>query len=133
MDISALMIAPLIQRKKASSAAITIVEPISKNKLRAFGRGRFIDSARYKTWKRTAGWELEQQRPPSVPGGYELRIIVSRSFGLDLSNAETAISDLLQAHGVIENDRQCQHLEMDWGDDPGVKIIVTSAKKAEAA
>ncbi len=115
-----------------SRSVITITEPISKNRLRAWGRGRFIDSARYKTWKRSAGWELEQQRPPGVIGGYALRIVVSRDFGLDLSNAETAISDLLQAHGVIENDRLCQHLEMYWSDEPGVKIIV-SKKYTEAA
>lgn len=133
MPASIRKIIPQIRRKEASSAVIVLTAPISKNELRTLGKGRFVDSAAYKSWKRSAGWELCIQRPGLVAGPYALRIIVSRSFGLDLGNAEQAISDLIQSHGVVENDNLCERIELCWSDEPGVKIIVTSAKTAEAA
>jgi hypothetical protein len=124
--------AVVAQRRKGLSAVISITQPISKNELRAIGAGRFVDSRAYKRWKRDAGWELEIQKPPAVSGRYALRIVVSREFGIDLGNAEQAISDLIEAHGVIENDKLCERLEMAWQDDPGVKIVVTSAGSSAA-
>lgn len=80
------------------------------------GRGR-VRSRIYKKWATEAGWELQLQRPKKIKGNYSLTILLSKlRRGSDVANREKALSDLLQTHGIIENDSLLQDLHMKWDD-----------------
>lgn len=75
------------------------------------GKGRAKTKV-YAQWIEAAGWLLKIQRPKPVPGPYTLHIAVGPTRA-DLDNLAKGLSDLLQRHGVIDNDRKAEsvHLE----------------------
>ena len=104
-------------RREVDEVTLYLPLPISVNRLwanRKGGRRRCSDA--YTAWKAAAGAMINQQRPGRVPGLYSLELIISRSWGGDAGNAEKAISDILQEHGVIENDRKAESLNIAWGN-----------------
>lgn len=94
------------------------------------GRGR-VKSKRYVTWKNAAGWDMNGKG--SVKGPYIMLITIDRKFRhklSDLSNRVKALEDLLQEHGVIENDNLCEDLRVRWGDAGGkVRINIEEWKE----
>lgn len=68
------------------------------------GKGR-VKTKVYLAWIKSAGWDLNLQKPKAVAGLYRIRIRVPKDCPIDLDNFK-AFSDLLQLHRVIENDRQ---------------------------
>jgi Holliday junction resolvase RusA-like endonuclease len=93
--------------------------PISVNRLWAGnGQGSLRTTAAYKAWINEAGWALIEQHPGCVHGRYRLHIEISRTgTKADLGNFEKGVSDLLQAHGVIENDRLAEEIHIAWSDE----------------
>ena len=80
---------------------------------------RFKSNA-YTEWLHTAGWRLTQQNPERHTG----RVKVLYEYGRyndnrrrDVCNFEKAISDLLVAHGVIEDDHLIDHVTLCWSDE----------------
>lgn len=104
--------------------------PPSVNALsRAFGR-RVIKSKVYRDWQAAAGWSLVDQKPGRVAGHYALQVrFCRRETRADLGNLEKAVSDLLQEHGVIANDRLAQRILLEWGAAAGCEVIVTKTKE----
>lgn len=126
--------------------SLTLPAPISTNALwrptlRMRTNGKRAPSisktAKYEAWIKEAGWTLQAQRPGKINGPYALTIKVSRSFLGDLDNASKATSDLLQRHGVIENDRLAQKIELTWiaadklPAGAGMAVMVVACKGAE--
>lgn len=133
---SRLRIAAAIEReprREASTVTLWLPMPPSKNELHQWTPQGIASSLKYIAWKVEAGKEIMRQRAASVRGPYSLYLIIGVQSAKDLTNHETAISDLLQAQGVIENDALCQHHEADWGSEPGVKVIVISTLEREFA
>ena len=100
---------------KIYRAALDLPIPPSVNALWSYGRGRVRRSDEYQAWLREAGWELKQQRPISIPSPVALTL----KAGLpdrprDIDNIAKAALDLLQAHGVIENDVAVVDLHLRW-------------------
>lgn len=85
-------------------------------------------SAEYTTWWKQAGWEIKAQgKKEPIAGPYRLTLMVERPDNRrrDLANLEKALSDLLQDVGLIEDDKFCYVLHMEWfgkGNKTYIKI-----------
>jgi crossover junction endodeoxyribonuclease RusA len=109
---------------------VTIALPLppSTNKLwRRSGKRVYLD-ARYVAWRRTAGWELQAQRPDRFPPGAQVAVTVKvgkAKRARDLDNLSKAICDILQAHRIVANDRDITDIRLTWdaGVEPG-KVLV---------
>lgn len=92
--------------------------PPSVNDLWEYSRkgGAVYKSKKYESWIRNAGWELKLQKPQPVKGPYTIYIEAQRPDNRrrDLGNLEKAVSDLLQAHRVIENDCLAESIILRW-------------------
>lgn len=91
-----------------------------RERARRYGRslpGRMKSQA-YLTWINAAGWLIQAQRPGRIAGRYEITISVGATRK-DLANLEKALGDILQTHGVIENDRLAHRITI--GRDPDLK------------
>lgn len=115
-----------------TTVALNLPRPPSVNNLfvNVPGKGR-IKSADYRNWIATAGWMLKAQRPASIKGGYRVLILVGPTRA-DLGNCEKALSDLLQTHGVIENDRLCQGIALERSNDVPKDVVHCVVQEAEA-
>jgi len=82
-------------------------------------RGGRIKAPRYRLWLKQAGLELLVQRPRPVHGPYRLSIELPRSTRGDVGNREKAISDLLVAHGLIDDDRYAVAISISKNGQPG--------------
>lgn len=107
-------------------------KPVSVNAIwRSFVRGKrvaTIKSQAYRDFIREAGAELEAQKPCCVPGPFSVRIALHKGSRLDVDNACKVFLDLLALHGVIENDRHCQRLEIWRGGDERTMVQVISTR-----
>ena len=122
-------------RKTAQAVTLYFdTKPISVNAMsRTIPGQRFarsILSADYRKLKVNAGRELEAQKPPCVPGPYGCRIAVAKGCRHDIDNVAKAFLDLLAAHNVTDNDRNCQRLEIWRSDQPQTMIQILSTRDA---
>lgn len=103
------------QRPNTDLVVLFLPAPVSVNVIwaRKAGGGVRLSEA-YRAWLQEAGWSLEQQRPGAIRGRYELTLRLPEESGLDLDNAIKGLSDLLQAHGVIRNDRDACRIVLEW-------------------
>src|SRR5262245_6747365 len=97
--------------------------PPSTNRLwrRGKGRGLYLD-AKYKSWRKEAGWTLKEQRPEKLTGDYEMTVALPRTR-LDIDNALKALGDILVAHGIVPDDRHCQRITVSKAVTTGPVII----------
>jgi Holliday junction resolvase RusA-like endonuclease len=117
-----------IVRKPVQAVTLTLPIPPSVNALWTPRKRGIRSSDAYKAWKDAAGWELVRQKPGCVRGPYELWLTACRAeTKADLGNLEKALSDLLQAHSVIENDRLSERIDIQWGAPAGIAVLVVSA------
>lgn len=108
--------------------------PVSTNNLwRGAGKGLYL-SPTYKAWKEEAGKFIQQQKIGAgtpVKGNFTYHIVLSESDrktkngrARDGDNFLKAPLDLLQAHGLIENDSLADAGSWSWGPvDPGTCFI----------
>lgn len=115
-------------RAIADHVTLYLPPPISVNALyRSFAMGKrlaTIKSQKYRDWLVQAGDMLEAQKPACVPGYYAIGIAVPAKTRIDLGNVEKSVSDLLQAHHVIENDRLCERIEIWRGSEDRMLVAV---------
>jgi Holliday junction resolvase RusA-like endonuclease len=114
---------------------ITLPFPPSMNRLWKRGTTGMYRSPRYMSWIRAAGQELELQRPGCIAGNYIIVIQLERkdNRNRDADNFLKACSDLLQQHGVIENDALAESVTAMWV--PGIKgcrVTLTAVRKVAA-
>lgn len=91
------------------------------------GRGR-IKTQEYRTWAVAMGYDINaamrSQKPITGPYSIEITIDRSRRHRLsDIMNREKVVSDILQAHGVIEDDNLCERGVIQWGEAQGGIVI----------
>lgn len=124
-------------RKPVAAMTLDLPMPISTNDLwmpvRRGQTAAMIRTSQYKNWLVEAGLFLNRQAKNRIIGPYALSLYVSRKSRADLGNAEKAVSDLLQTHGVIENDRHAQRIEMAWADVPGMRVQLFASKPKHGA
>ena len=92
-------------------------------------------SPSYRIWRDASLWELKAAKPAKIAGPYALHLRFNRTCKggkADLGNLEKATSDVLQAAGVIEDDKHAQHIESEWVSD-GPAVWARVIAKAEAA
>ena len=136
MTTAAATLAP--PRASVEYVALNLPAPISTNDLWTIRKSRagkhyLSRTDEYKAWLESAGWQLVQQKPGRVAGAYGLRLTVGRESKIDLGNAEKAVSDLLEKHGVIDNDRFASEIHLGWGDGEGMRAMIVKAKDGESA
>jgi Holliday junction resolvase RusA-like endonuclease len=98
------------------STAAELPLPPSANALwfNAPGRGR-VRTDSYNAWLAEAGWMLKQQRIVKIPGTVGLTLLAGLpKRARDLDNIFKACGDLLQAHGIIENDNRVCEIFARW-------------------
>jgi len=100
-----------------SIVSLDLPRPPSVNKLfrNVPGKGR-VKTGHYKAWIEQAGWEIRRQRPGKIDGAYKLLVLIGPTRA-DIDNLSKGLSDLLQAHGVVENDRLADSLHMERCND----------------
>ena len=123
----------MAERPPVQSVSLNLPRPISVNALwRAVMKGKhptIIKSAQYRTWLEEAGYMLNAQRPGCVLGPYALTIKLAAGSKLDLGNVEKSVSDLLQSHKVIENDRLAQKIMIERANIEDMYIMVASTRE----
>ena len=78
------------------------------------GRGRFRTDS-YKAWLAEAGWMLKEQRVTRIRGPVGLTMLAGLpKRPRDLDGCLKAACDLLEANGIIENDRLIAELFVRW-------------------
>lgn len=103
------------QRVVADLVVLFLPVPPSTNAMwspRKGGGQRLSDS--YSAWLSEAGWHLEQQRPGCIRGDYDLTLRIPFVSHRDLGNYEKPLSDLLEKHGVIRNDKFASRIVLEW-------------------
>lgn len=80
------------------------------------GKERRFPSKAYKAWREAAGRMMPSAG--RIDGPYILRLCLDRpdKRARDLGNLEKAVSDLMKTHGLIQDDRFMDRLEMWWSD-----------------
>lgn len=118
----------VFDRAIADHVTLYLPPPISVNAMyRSFAMGKrlaTIKSQKYRDWIREAGDMLEAQKPACVPGYYAIGIAVPAKTRVDIGNVEKAVSDLLQTHNVIENDRLCERIEIWRGAEDRMLVSI---------
>ena len=97
---------------------LDLPKPPSLNSANKIGRGRVYSSKAKKAWFTAAGKEIQVQKPKSVKGPFWTIITISkegRRSNEDLDNRPKYVLDLLQKHGLIENDCLQENMFIQWG------------------
>jgi len=118
----------------AQYAVIKLTDlPPSANALFANRRGGRFKTPAYKNWLLSAGWEIQAQKPPHIPGPYAITFRFGRTKKRrDLDNCIKAAGDILVTHRVVEDDSLCRKIVAEWVTEPGVHIMVVSTKEVGA-
>ena len=116
--------ATFAQRTEAAVVRLLLPVPVSVNAIyeRHSGGGVRLSKA-YSAWLSDAGWRLNVQRPGRVSGRYQLTLRMPEESGLDLDNSIKAVSDLMQLHGVVRNDRLASRIVLEWQSEQPVAIV----------
>ena len=96
---------------------------------------RMVRSKAYRAWLTSAGWELQAARQASIAGRYNLTVYLPEAMPGDIDNRCKALSDVLEAHRIIENDRLCWSLIVHRMPDIAkgrCSVFITSVSAPEA-
>lgn len=122
-------------RHPVESLSLDLPFPPSVNRLWRSARGKVFRSDRYRIWMQAAGNQLKAQRPGRIKGDFTIHIILGRPDRRlrDSDNYAKAILDLLQAHGVIENDHGQVDTRITWSDTiDGAHVVLARAVRRAA-
>jgi Holliday junction resolvase RusA-like endonuclease len=119
---------------------INLPTPPSVNRIWRVGAGgRVYIDPKYNAWKRSAGWELAAQRPGKLPHGQQVAVTIRlgrMKRTKDADNCAKALLDLLEAQGVICNDRDVAKLVIERDDTIAtgrVLIVARTIQKRDQA
>ena len=104
------------QRKSEAIVTVQLPFPISTNRLWRPVRGRMICTARYRTWKRAAGNEINRQKLGRIKGPFNVSVVLQRKPGKnpDADNCLKCVLDILQEYQVIENDNLAREVHVSF-------------------
>ena len=107
---------------KSARIVVDLPFPVSVNRIWRAGRKFVYRSPQYKDWQGEAYavWLQQKLTLPvkKIAGCYSLEIVLAEPDNRlrDLGNYEKVLSDFIQSVGLIENDRLCRRLVMEYGD-----------------
>lgn len=136
MTRAALNIVDQWQRPVAETVRLDLPFPPSINALWRRGRTGMYRSPTYMTWINAAGTALSLQKPGRIDGNYIIALELERKDNRrrDCDNLIKAVSDLLELHGVIEDDCLCEGLTVAWSPRvSGCRVVLVSAERKKAA
>ena len=84
---------------------VTLPLPPSDNKLFANAKKGRIKTPEYRAWQIEAGYALNRANLPLFDHWYSLTIHLPLNMRGDAGNRNKSIPDLLQAHGIIVDDK----------------------------
>ena len=116
------------QRKSEAIVTVQLPFPISTNRLWRPVRGRMICTARYRTWKRAAGNEINRQKLGRIKGPFNVSVVLQRKPGKnpDADNCLKCVLDILQEYQVIENDNLTRAIDISWSPHQvGAHVVLT--------
>jgi Holliday junction resolvase RusA-like endonuclease len=92
------------------------------------GSKRVSRSPEYTTWlgqaDRHSILTKQLRGVKMIRGRFEIEIIIARTAG-DLDNRIKGVLDWCQSRHVIENDKHCEKITVEWGEAPrGCKVIL---------
>lgn len=107
------------------------VNAIWRSRTGANGKPQYYLDKRYATWKRAAdnlcmakGW-----RKQALKGPFKAIITIDstrRNLNSDIDNRAKAVLDFLERAGIIENDKLCEKVAVQWGRAPeGCRVVLT--------
>ena len=92
----------------------------------ATGRGR-VKAPGYRMWREHMGWEIRGQTRAAFKGRVAVSITLPKGTRGDADNRIKSALDLLQAAGVVANDRQCDPVSCGRGDVDRTTITIVEA------
>lgn len=112
----------------------TVAIPPTANRLFASvpGKGR-VKTADYRAWIAEASWVAKLAiKAKKITGPYALSVQIGKPDNRkrDIGNLEKPISDLLVSIGAVNDDSDCQRIEMEWSanvDGAFVRVMETKA------
>jgi Holliday junction resolvase RusA-like endonuclease len=116
----------------------TVDLPPSVNKVWRHSGKRVFRDPKYVAWQRTAGWELQAQRPDRFPANTHVAVTIragKAKRARDADNLGKGICDLLQAHQIVTNDRDIRDIRIVWDEsiEPGrVRVEARVIEKVAA-
>lgn len=130
--IAAAQEALAVARRQESAQSVYLftkhIPPSVNECFKNIGKGR-ARTKRYISWAQAAGYDFNGK--PLVHGPFTCVITIDRSKRHVLSDIDNRIKptlDLLQTHGIIDDDRLCESVTARWGDaDGGMTVHVTKA------
>jgi len=126
----------LTRQEARAAVRLELPFPPSTNNLFANAGKRRIKTAAYSAWLDLASIGIKDSHRLNL-GPYSLHICLRRpdKRRRDLGNLEKAVSDLLVANGVIQDDSLSQRITLQWDDDLPAEcvVIVQEAQEAMAA
>ena len=101
---------------------------------RRSNRGRVHRSARYVSWLRTAGWELQLQRPERFEGWVRISIAAGAPDRRrrDVDGLAKATLDLLVEHRIIRDDALVVSLTSKWSGAVAPGRLQVEVKRTRA-
>lgn len=107
-----------------STFDLTICPSVNRLYCNVRGRGR-VKTAEYRSWLKTAGWEVRAHKLPPVVGPYQVVIGVPLKMRGDASNRQKATLDLLVKVGATDDDKFCDQVTVrrDPDAEPGRMIV----------
>lgn len=94
----------------------------------AGGRGR-IKAPGYRMWREHMGWEIKEQTRAQFTGRVSVSITLPNKLRGDADNRIKSTLDLLQAAGVVANDRQCDPVSCGRGNVTLTTIEIKEVSK----
>lgn len=107
---------------------------------RRFGKVHVYRSQAYMTWKNSVGWSLNRQA--ANQRRFDGPVFVTAALrrprkNADCDNYTKCLGDLLQAHRIIENDKQIMGWNVYWSETLpegiAVELVVRAADEVRAA
>jgi crossover junction endodeoxyribonuclease RusA len=96
--------------------------------------GGRVKTKRYKDWRDEAAWVISLAKKKRTMGPYGLTVLAGRpdKRRRDLGNLLKAIEDALVHGGAIQDDSECQCIEMSWQPGiTGVRVTVLPTARRE--
>lgn len=98
------------------------------------GKGR-VRTERYRQWATAAGWDCK--RKGTIAGAFSVTITIDRQTRhvlSDIDNRCKPVLDLLQDHGIIQDDKYCERATIEWGEAKGgMTVRIEPYRQAVAA
>jgi crossover junction endodeoxyribonuclease RusA len=121
-----------------SGFTLELPMPPSANHLWRHSRGRVHLSFPYRAWKTSADRHFLAVKRDCQPvhGLFDVHIVVDdKRFGRgDLDNKVKPLLDSLQRWNLIDDDKLCTGLRVEWGASPlGCRVTVTPVERDAAA